>query len=413
MIPIDKDVLGMEDPKQVVVLGSSPGLCDRLRLAGADITLVEAPERFDKALASFVKRSVLTEYDDPSLIPLLRGIHGHTPFTAVISLTEQGLMPAARIAETLGIRGLSQDVVARTRDKFAMRTWLRDKGFSSVPCAVVRDVAGIQGFAARHGFPVIVKPRHGQGSQNVSCFRTADEVVLPPASTDDYIAEPFHLGPEFSVEAFSCAGEHHVLAITGKFTHEDDPANPFVEVGHVVPADIAPEVVDAITEYVVEFLDVMGIADGCSHTELRMTSAGPEVIETHTRVGGDSIPVLVRQATGHDLLDLTVQWALDRIGPPRTTPSAHGAAAIRFFTPPQGWVVGVAGVQRWQGLPGVLQLNLPVKVGDRIHPVQNSRTRVGYVLATAPTPARAIEICRKVTSGVRIDVSPEPPRGRR
>ncbi|WP_328537540.1 ATP-grasp domain-containing protein [Streptomyces sp. NBC_00344] len=398
----------MESPKQVIVVGGGPGLCDRLRSSGADITLVDTPTRYDAALIPVSRRSVLTEYDDPTLIPVLQAIHRDTPFSAVLSLTEQGLLPAARIAEALGIPGMSSEVVSRTRDKFAMRTWLRDKAFSTVPCQVVRDADGIRNFAAEHGYPVIVKPRHGQGSESVACFRRAGDVVMPPETLDEYIAEPFLPGAEFSVEAFSCAGEHHALAITGKFTHDDDPANPFVEVGHVVPAPLEPGAAAAIREYVAEFLDVMGITDGCSHTELRLTPSGPEVIETHTRVGGDSIATLVRQATGHDLLDLAVRWALDRVGPHETDHTAPGAAAIRFFTPPPGRVAKVTGVQRWQGLPGILKLHLPVQAGDRIHPIRNSGTRVGYVLAAASTAAQAMEKCRKVMAGVRIDVSPDP-----
>ncbi|MBT2676856.1 ATP-grasp domain-containing protein, partial [Streptomyces sp. ISL-14] len=340
----------------------------------------------------------------PSLIPLLREIHRETPFTAVLSLTEKGLLPAARITAALGIRGLSPEVVGRTRDKFAMRAWLREKAFSATPSAVVREVDDIRNFAAEHGYPVIVKPRHGLGSEHVSCFRQADDVVMPPAIADEYIAEPFLQGAEFSVEAFSCAGDHHVLAITGKFTQDDDPENPFVEVGHVVPAPVEPDVSAAIGTYVSDFLDVMGITDGCTHTEVRMTPSGPEVIETHTRVGGDSIPTLVRQATGHDLIDLLVQWSLDRIRPREPAPTVAGAAAIRFFAPPPGRVAGISGVQRWQGLPGVLKFHLPLKVGDRIPRIQDSHTRVGYVLTTASTAAQAIEICREVVAGVQIDV---------
>jgi biotin carboxylase len=394
----------MESTKQVVVVGGGPGLCDRVRQLGADITLVDTPAGYDAALVSIARRTVLTEYDDPSLIPMLREIHRETPFSAVLSLTEHGLLPAARIAEELAIPGLSPEVVGRTRDKFAMRAWLRERAFSTVACAVVRDADDIRDFAAQHGYPLIVKPRHGLGSEHVSCFRRAEEVVMPPATADEYIAEPYFPGSEFSVEAFSCAGDHHVLAITGKFTRDDDPENPFVEIGHVVPAPIEPDVSAVITKYVSEFLDVMGITDGCTHTELRMTPSGPEVIETHTRVGGDSIPTLVRQATGHDLLDLLVHWSLDRIRPQEPAPTVAGAAAIRFFAPPPGSVAGISGVQRWQGLPGVLKFHLPLKVGDRIPPIQDSHTRVGYVLTTASTAAEAIEICREVVSGVRIDV---------
>ncbi|MFF2522500.1 ATP-grasp domain-containing protein [Streptomyces liangshanensis] len=396
----------MDTPQQIIVVGGGPGLCDRLRQAGAEITLIDTPARYEPALVPVARRTVLTEYDDPSLLPLLRALHRESPFAAVVSLTEQGLLPAALIAADLAIPGLPPEVVERTRDKFAMRAWLRDKGFSAVGGAVVRDAAGIRAFAAEHGYPVIVKPRHGQGSENVACFRRADDVVMPPAGGDEYIAEPFLPGPEFSVEAFSHAGEHLIVAITGKFTQDDDPDHPFVEVGHVVPAPIGPEAASAVRAYVAAFLDVMGITEGVTHTEVRVTPSGPEVIETHTRVGGDQIATLVRQATGHDLLDLAARWAVGREAPQEPAPGAAGAAAIRFFTPPPGRVTDITGVQRWQGLPGVLKLHLPLRAGDTVGAVRNSRTRAGYVLATAPTAQEAIGICETVTSGIRIHVSP-------
>ena len=377
-------------PKQVVVVGGGPGLCDRLRLAGAEITLVDTPDRYESGLVAIARRAILGAYDDPALTGQLAAIHEHTPFAAVLSLTEQGLLPAARIAEALGIPGLPAEVVARTRDKLAMRTWLRDKGFSQVACRVVGDAAEIHEFAAAHGYPVIVKPRQGQGSEDVFCFRTPEAVTAPPEG--EFIAEPFLDGPEFSIEAFSRAGEHHVLAITGKLTAE------FVEIGHVVPAPLDPSAAAAVTTYVRDFLEVMGIAEGPSHTEVRLTAAGPEVIETHTRVGGDSIPTLVRQATGYDLLDLTAGGPLEPV-----TPTA-GAAAIRFLTPEPGTVAAIVGVQRASGLPGVLKLHLPLQPGDRVPPVRNSRTRAGYVLATGPTAAQATERCRRAIAEIRIDI---------
>lgn len=393
-----------DTPKQVVVVGGGPVLCDRLRQSGAQITMVDTPAGYDPSLVSAAVRTVLAEYDDPTLIPLLRALHEQTPFTAVLSLTEQGLLPAARMAAELGIPGLPPDVVARTRDKAAMRAWLRDQGFSEVPAAIVRDAADIRGFADEHGYPVIVKPRHGQGSDHVACFRRAEEVVTPPAIADDYLAEAFLPGPEVSVEAHSCAGEHHVIAITAKLTNDEDEANPFVEIGHLVPAPLDPADTAAVTAYVTGFLDAMGITDGPSHTELRLTPAGPAVVETHTRVGGDSIPTLVRQATGHDLIGLLVQWALDRTRPGEPEPTLGRAAAIRFFTPPPGRVRSVTGVPRFQGLPGVLRLHLPLKAGDRIAPVADSRTRAGYVLAVSTAGDRAVDLCRRVISGVQIDV---------
>lgn len=395
----------MGESNRVVVVGGGPGLCDRLRLGGAEITMVDTATGYDATLTGVARRTILADgYDDPALLPALAAVHRVTPFRAVLSLTEQGLLPAARIAAELGIAGLSPEVVARTRDKHAMRAWLREKGFSAVPSAIVRDAAGIRAFAAEHGYPVIVKPRHGQGSAHVSCFRDAGEVTTPPAIVDDYIAEPFLPGAEYSVEAFSHAGEHRVVAVTGKLTQDDDPDHPFVEIGHVVPAPLPDGAAERIETYVRGFLDVMGITEGCTHTEVRLTPSGPQVIETHTRVGGDSIPTLVRQATGHDLLDLLVAAVLGTPAPAPPEGTGAAAAAIAYFRPPPGRVRSISGVQRWQGLPGVLKVHLPLRSGDRIPAVTSSGTRAGYVIATARDAERAVALCRQVISGVLIDV---------
>ena len=85
------------------------------------------------------------------------------------------------------------------------------------------------------------------------------------------------------------------------------------------------------------------------------------------------------------------------------TPTA-GAAAIRFLTPEPGTVAAIAGVHRASGLPGVLKLRLPLQPGDRIPPVRDSRTRVGYVLATGSTAAEATETCRRAIAEIKIDI---------
>lgn len=147
----------------------------------------------------------------------------------------------------------------------------------------------------------------------------------------------------------------------------------------------------------------MQISDGCSHTEIRLTPIGPEVIETHTRVGGDSIPTLVRQATGCDLLDLAVQWPLGLVQPQQQPPVLR-AAAIRFFTPAPGKVKTISGIHRWRGQPGIVNLHLPLKEGDTVDEIRDSFTRSGYVLASAATADQAMELCDSVIRGVTIDM---------
>ncbi|MEQ0777762.1 ATP-grasp domain-containing protein [Paraburkholderia tropica] len=403
-------------PPHLVILGGGLGLCDRARHFGAHVTLIDTPQTYDATLVHGNRRTVLSYYDDPALIPMLQALHKQEPVSAVLAMTELALLPAARISAALGLPGISPAAVERTRDKLAMRDWLRHQHFSTIACAEVRSAGEIRAFAEVSGYPVIVKPRDGQGSQRIMCFHSANEVGTPVLDDHVYIAEPFLDGPEFSVEAFSFGGRHMIAAITGKFTNERDLANPFVEIGHVVPAPLAAGVGAQIEAYVKRFLAAMELTDGCTHTEVRLTSNGPEVVETHTRVGGDSIPTLVRQATGCDLLDLAVQWPLglveaaDTLADWRVANGQHravdGAAAIRFFTPPPGKVHVVTGVHKLRGLPGILALHFPLKEGDTVDATCDSFSRHGYVIATARSAQDAMYLCDSVIDGVTIEVRP-------
>jgi len=49
---------------------------------------------------------------------------------------------------------------------------------------------------------------------------------------------------------------------------------------------------------------------GATHTEIILGKAGPSVIETHIRMGGDEIPALAFDATGVDLADCLVRQTL-------------------------------------------------------------------------------------------------------
>ncbi|WLG85679.1 ATP-grasp domain-containing protein [Pseudomonas cucumis] len=393
----------MNVANHVIVFGGGPGLCDRAHHFGALITLVDTPSGYDPALVASVHRTFLTRYDDPALLPALQALHVQQPFSAVLCMTELGLLPAARVAAELGLPGVSPEAVERTRDKLVMREWLQQQGFSKVPCSRAGSTQDVRTFAQAYGYPVIVKPRSGQGSQSIMRFDSLEQLGECPLSEQDYIVESFLAGPEFSVEAFSFGGCHMIAAVTGKLTNKGDQHNPFVEIGHVVPAPITSEERHIIEDYVTRFLTVMQISDGCSHTEIRLTATGPEVIETHTRVGGDSIPTLVRQATGCDLLDLAVQWPLGLIEPMEAL-STNCAAAIRFFTPKPGKVKAITGVHRWRGTPGVLNLHLPLKEGEVVGETRDSFSRSGYVLATAPTPCQALELCDTVINGIVIDI---------
>jgi hypothetical protein len=209
------------------------------------------------------------------------------------------------------------------------------------------------------------------------------------------LAEEYLDGPEISVEAFSHAGRHTIVAITQKIL-----GIGFVEVGHAVPAEVDGRLERDVVDMTVGLLDAVGLVEGPSHTELKLTGAGPRVVESHNRIGGDNIADLVREVHGVDLERLAVGVPLGLLEWNGASPPSRGGAAIRFLTPPAGVV---RSVERPEDVEPGATLDVTIDVGDVVPPLTWSKDRVaGHVMATGASRSDALQRCERVLGGVHI-----------
>ncbi|HWI65922.1 MAG TPA: ATP-grasp domain-containing protein [Symbiobacteriaceae bacterium] len=330
--------------------------------------------------------SVFDYGDSARAVEHAESLHRVRPFDAVVSFTEYGLEPAARIAERLGVRGNPLRPVTLTRDKVQMRVLMQEAGFTPVQFRVCRDAAEALAFLEQVGGPIILKPVLGSGSEGVA--RVDDPAELDRAwawaagaAGGPVMAEEFLDGPEYSVEALTLGGVHQVLAITEKAT----TGHPhFVETGHRMPAPLPDYTRQAIAEYIESFLQLIGHQVGPSHTEIRLTSRGPRIIESHTRAGGDRIWEMVELTTGVDLISTTLRDLV--LGGAAFDPVAlQRAAAIRFFAHEPGVVRRITGLDEAAAVPGIVRVVCRVRPGDRVDALASSDSRPGYMLAVGAT----------------------------
>jgi hypothetical protein len=142
----------------------------------------------------------------------------------------------------------------------------------------------------------------------------------------------------------------------------------YEEVGHLVPARPVDGLADAL-ELVAAVHRAVGLDRIVTHTEFRLTSAGPRIIEVNVRLGGDLIPYLGLLASGVDLAAAAADVALGRA--PDLAPRRDRVAAVRFFYPHEDLEVrhvgldapaaGLAGLDRFAPLvaPGASVLLPP------------------------------------------------------
>ena len=392
----------------LVIGGSRATDLQSAKAVGLHVTYVQKKGRVEPAHLAWSDRALVLDYEDLSLlVPLARALHRHAPFGHVMSLAENGLLPAASVNDALQLRGTTYRTALLFMDKWAMRQHLNRLGLSVVQAALGSRMEHIERFGGDCGFPIIMKPVDATGSSNVLLVRSMDDVPwawkhATDAGMSRFVLEEHLAGPEISVESLSFGSHHVVIAITGKQTLPN-----LVECGHVIPADLDDATCSEVQTLVARFLDAVELRDGPAHTEMKLTSRGPRIVESHNRLGGDEIGRMVLEACGVDMVASSLAWAFGKAGAVPATPIPRKAVAIRFFTPAPGRVQRIHGVDEVRANPAVVDVVLQVEPGGRIDEVRSSRDRSGYLIAQAPTSRAALDLCQQLANQVQIVTTPE------
>ena len=158
-------------------------------------------------------------------------------------------------------------------------------------------------------FPVIVKPTSLGGKRGILVAKNQDEYVyainyayenMPKDRQEIIVEEYLDGGREFSIESLSYHGKHKVIQVTEKITS----APPhIVELGHLQPARITASQRKRIEEAMPKLLDMVGIDNTSTHTEIKIINDRLYLIELNSRPGGDNIAYrLTELSTGFSYL---------------------------------------------------------------------------------------------------------------
>ncbi len=220
-------------------------------------------------------------------------------------------------------------------NKYAMRRTLSAAGVACPRFLTASEAPDPQALEDM-GWPLIVKPTDRSGSRGI--FKVTDMAALadavPRAAALSFekkaIIEQFITGREYSCESISFAGEHHILALTKKYT---TGAPHFIETGHTEPAeDIPAALLPAVRRTVTAALDALQVTYGAGHTEFLLTPEGEvRIVEAGARMGGDCIGSdLVYLSTGVDFMAAVIDVACGH-APDLTVRRTPRRADIRFI----------------------------------------------------------------------------------
>ena len=295
-----------------------------------DLSAVTLPEVVDGLDGLGALTFVVAEPHSPhvaGVLPLLEdfgavagvgevlGGRGPAP-DGVVTFSERMVPAAIRIAERYGLPGPGP--VDLLTDKYAQRRRLAEHGVDALECVRITSPGQWREAFGRIGAPAIIKPARGEGSRNVVLVTDEDaglavvRSVFAEATEEALLVEGFLVGEDrgpygdyVSVESATAAGTTSHIAVTGKWPL----APPFREPGQFWPDALDAGEHAAVLDLVGKALHALDVDTAITHTEVKLTSAGPRIIEVNGRLGGNVNDLSIR-STGVDLVRVAGQIAL-------------------------------------------------------------------------------------------------------
>jgi biotin carboxylase len=323
----------------------------------------------------------------------------------------------AAVTERLGLPTIGTAVAHRMRNKIVMRRAFAEEGVPQPSFAAVRSLSEGRRALERVGFPCVLKPADSGGQRGIFRIESEDDLdrhlhaSLAESADQECILEGFVEGTEMNGIVISRGGTAEVVTLSDRLR----PPGVGFGVGwtHVYPASVYGYQLELTERVAARAVEVLGLRDGIAFPQIIAHPDGSvAVVEVAARIPGGQMADLVRHATGVDLIDVALRFALGEPVPDDVArPRFQQPLAIRFLTAapgplPTGRVTRIGSLEPVLASEGVVQADTYLRVGETIRPVRLDGDRRGYVIAVADTNVAALDRAEAAARLLIVEVAP-------
>lgn len=346
------------------------------------------------------------------------------PIAGMAAIGDAPTVTAALACRHLGLEYNPPEAVEICRDKFRTRERMAQAGLR-VPWYLRAGAASRpEPLAGKVPFPCVLKPLGLSASRGViradnpeefaSAFRRIRALLRSPEvrRTNPQAAkwiqvESFIPGREVALEGLLTGGRLRVLAIFDKPDPMDGPY--FEETIYVTPSRLPQATQEAIVECTERAVAAVGLRHGPLHAELRINDQGAWLLETAARpIGGLCARALRFGESRMPLEELILRHALGE--PVEEAPREPEASGVMMIPIPRAGVYeGVEGVEEAAGTPGVTGLEITAKVKQKLVPLPEGASYLGFIFARAEKPEQVEAALRQAHSQLRFHISAHLP----
>jgi biotin carboxylase len=345
------------------------------------------------------------------------------PLDGVVAVGDRPTPTAAWACQALGFLHNSPEAAEVCRDKYQSRERLRAAGLRVPTFRRFPIDDDPQVIAAGVEFPCVLKPLALSASRGViradtreefvtaferirALLRSREVQVLREETSNFIQVERFIPGREVALEGLLERGRLKVLALFDKPDPLDGPF--FEETLYVTPSRLPAETQKEIVAAVGQACKALGLSHGPLHAELRLNREGPWVLEVAARSIGGLCSRALRFEGGTSLEELIIRQAL---GEDVSGSAREGVAAGVMMIPiaQAGIYEGVEGVQAAEETPGVEEIIITAKAEQKLVPLPEGASYLGFIFARAATPELVEGALRAAHGKLRFRIRTELP----
>ena len=340
--------------------------------------------------------------------------HKETPFDAILCLIDIRLIEASKLADKLGLRFMSPATATLMRDKFSVREVLAENCIHQPRFALARNLKELRHAVKKVGYPALVKPSDGYGSQNISVlFTEADlqhtfDTFAEKQSTDyglgvyasnRFSVEQYVRGHMIGCDVFSDGHTRVFLGINDKLMF---PPPSFSMRGSCFPSDRYDTAV--IRDYAYAILDAVNYNFGAAHIEMIVAEDGrPYLVEVNARLVSAQIPFqmgyAMERSIYEDLINLHLGMPLSAMQ--QMVP--HWFSAIRWITTVHHGILKDIRLPEHAD-PLIRRVAIFKELGDKVQPPLSNGDRIGYVIAVGKTQETAEQLADAYVGNCHVEL---------
>jgi biotin carboxylase len=183
-----------------------------------------------------------------------------------------------------------------------------------------------------------------------------------------------------------------------------------VAIAHVYPSTLFGDRLEEAERVARHVVRALGIKDSVVYPQMLVTEDEVLLIEVAARVPAGQMDQVAQRAVGVDLVEVALKQALgERVPDELIAHRFEQPLAISFLTAepgplPVGRVRAVTGLERVGAFPGVEEVEVFLRPGDRIEPVARDGDRKGFVIALGATNIEAVERAEAAATLIDVDV---------